>query len=416
MPSAFPPPASVHIDKTTARRFTLAHHRLWPPRQLKGKAGVLEVIQHLGCIQFDPINIVGRNPDLVLQARVKDYQPSILDELLYNERQLLDGWDKMASIYRLEEWPYFFRHMLFRRQREDPRRPSDEIQYEVLREITERGPLSSLDFDNQEKADWLWGPTKIVRAAMESLYAEGILGVHHRVNNRRYFDLIERLLPEQVLKAPDPNQSEEAYQDWHVLRRVGSMGLAFPNAGEHWYGILEVKTPQRKKIITRLVECGELLAVDIEEIPDKTYYMRAADLPTLEAVKGTTSPPLEAAIIGPLDNLIWNRKNNGWLFDFEYIWEVYKPKAKRKYGYYTLPVIYNDHFIARFDPAFDKKTRHLTIQNWWWEEGVMPDEEMQAALTRCLRDFAAYLNVETLLTGDPLSGEASLLWLKSILG
>jgi uncharacterized protein len=415
MPPTFPPPASITIDKTTARRFTLAQQHLWPPRQLKGKSGVLDYIQHIGCIQFDPINIVGRNPDLVLQARVRDYRPSMLDELLYTDRKLLDGWDKMASIYSLEDWSFFFRHKLFRRQREDPRRPSEEIRQEVLRDIKERGPLSSLDFDNQEKADWYWGPTKIVRAALESLHTEGYLGVHHRVSNRRYFDLIERLLPEQVLKTPDPNPSDEAYQDWHILRRVGSMGLVFPNAGEHWYGILEVKTPQRKEIITRLVERGELLAVDIAGIPDKIYFMRTADLPTLEAVQGTISPPLEAAIIGPLDNLIWNRKNNAWLFDFEYIWEVYKPKAKRQYGYYTLPVIYNDRFVARFDPAFDKKTRHLCIQNWWWEDGMKPDEEMQAALMRCFQDFAVYLKVESLEIGELLSRDAALRWMNAIL-
>jgi uncharacterized protein len=415
MPSAFPPPASITIDKTTARRFTLAQQHLWPSRQFKGKSGVLDYIRHVGCIQFDPINIVGRNPDLVLQARVKDYSPSMLDELLYSDRTLLDGWDKMAAIYSLEDWPYFFRYKLFQRQRENPHRPSEEIRQEVLGDIQERGPLSSLDFDNQEKADWYWGPTKIVRAALESLFSEGYLGVHHRVSNRRYFDLIERLLPEQLLTAPDPNASAEAYQDWHILRRVGSMGLVFPNAGEHWYGIIDVKTPQRKKIISRLVERGELMAVDIENIPNKTYYMRALDLPTLEAVQATQSPPLEAAIIGPLDNLIWNRKNNVWLFDFEYIWEVYKPKAQRQYGYYTLPVIYNDRFIARFDPAFDKKTRQLTLQNWWWEQGITPDEEMQAALIRCFQDFAAYLNVETLHMGELLPKDSTLRWIEAIL-
>lgn len=411
MASGFPPPASITIDKATARRFVLAHQKLWPPRQLKGKAGVREVIRHLGSIQFDPINVVGRNPDLVLQSRVQDYRPEMLDQLLYQDFQLLDGWDKMASIFSVSDWPFFFRHKKHARQSENPRRPPKELIQNVLKEIEQRGPLSSLDLDNTEKADWYWGPTKIVRAALESLFAEGYIGVHHRVNNRRYFDLIERLIPPELLETPDPNQSDEQYHDWHILRRVRSMGLAYPNAGEHWYGILGVKTPKRKQILSRLVERGDLIAVDIAEIPGKTYFMRRADLPMLEAA--TSLPPPGAAVLAPLDNLLWNRKNNGWLFDFEYIWEVYKPKAQRQYGYYTLPVIYASSFVARFDPAFDKKKRHLTIQNWWWETGVRPDKNMEAALIACFQDFLAYLNVEKLSLGESISKDSTLRWMVS---
>lgn len=412
MASSFPPPASITIDKTTARQFVLAHQKLWPPRQLKGEEGLREFIRHVGSIQFDPINVVGRNPDLVLQSRIKDYRPEMLDQLLYQDYQLLDGWDKMANIYSVDDWPYFFRYKIFRRQQDNPRRPAKDVIQNVLSEIEQRGPLSSLDLDNPEKADWYWGPTKIVRAALESLFAEGYIGVHHRVNNRRYFDLIERLLPAKLLESPDPNQSDEQYQDWHILRRVGSMGLAFPNAGEHWYGIIDVKTPQRKTIISRLVERGDLVAVDVNEIPEKTYFMRQVDLPALEAVASSSSPG--AAVLAPLDNLLWNRKNNGWLFDFEYIWEVYKPKARRQYGYYTLPVIYDTRFVARFDPAFDKKARHLTIQNWWWETGIKPDTKMEAAIMACFQDFVAYLKVEKLTLGEPISNEATLRWMKSI--
>jgi len=107
---------------------------------------------------------------------------------------------------------------------------------------------------------------------------------------------------------------------------------------------------------------------------------------------------------------------NGWLFDFEYIWEVYKPKAKRQYGYYVLPVIYGDRFIARFDPAFDKKTRHLTIQNWWWEDDVKTNEEMEGALIVCFQDFLAYLNTDAkhFEIGESIIDEDSLSWMKSI--
>ena len=415
MPPAFPPPPTITIDKTSARRFMLARHHLWPPRQLKGKEGMRQFIRHMGGIQFDPINIVGRNPDLVLQSRVRDYRPGMLDEMLYTDRQLLDGWDKMASIYSVEDWPYFARQRArMEKYHGVPEEVVMQVAADILGQIKDKGPRSSLDFKGYKKTDWFWGPTKASRAGLEGLYAMGQLGVHHRVNNRRYFDLIERLLPGELLDAPDPNQNDEQYQNWHVLRRIGAMGLVSPNAGEHWYGIIGVKTPQRKQIISRLVERGDLISVAIEEIPDKTFFMRNADIHTLEAVQNKKPPQPGAAILAPLDNLLWNRKMNGWLFDFEYIWEVYKPKAQRQYGYYVLPVIYEDRFIARFDPAFDKKTRCLTIQNWWCEEGMQPDEEMEAALITCLQDFVAYLRAEQVEIGEAIAKEASLRWMKEL--
>jgi len=409
--SAFPPPPSITIDKTTTRRFVLAHHHLWPPRQLAGKEGVRQYIRQVGSVQFDPINIVGRNPDLVLQARVMDFNLGMLDELLYEDRQLLDGWDKMASILSTEDWPYFARQ---RARMQDIFGVPSEIVMQVAPDIFEKirqdGPQSSLDFKGNEKTDWSWGPTKVSRAGLEGLYAMGKLGVHHRVNNRRYFDFIEKLLSADLLAAADPNRTDEEYENWHILRRVGAMGLVFPNAGEHWYGINGVKTPQRKRIISRLVELGELIPLAIEEIPDKVFFMRGKDQPGLEAVQQSKQPQPGAAILAPLDNLLWNRKNNSWLFDFEYIWEVYKPKAQRKYGYYVLPVIYGDRFIARFDPAFDKKTRQLTIQNWWWEQGVQPDEEMESALIACFQDFVAYLGAKEFKIGKAIAAEKSLRW------
>ena len=93
------------LTNQQARRFILARQGLWPPYELEGKSGVLSYIRRVGCIQFDPLNIVGRNPELVLQARVSDFRPAMLEELLYEDWKLLDGWDKNMSIYCVEDWP-----------------------------------------------------------------------------------------------------------------------------------------------------------------------------------------------------------------------------------------------------------------------------------------------------------------------
>ena len=331
----------------------------------------MDFVRHAGCVQFDPINVVGRNPDLVLQSRVANYRPALLEELLYTDRQLLDGWDKMAAIYLITDWPYFARRRVYMRERQDARyNLSEEIMSAVMAAVRERGPLSSIDLKRMDKVDWHWGqPVRVVRASLERLYTWGELGIHHRVGTRRVFDLIERLLPAGLLAAPDPNETDEDYQNWRVLRRVGGLGLANPSATEYWGTIwgmtLGAKSVVRRAALTRLVERGDLAAVAVEDAPKRTFFIRTADLPTLEAVQTATSPKPQAAIIGALDNFVWDRSLLRWVFDFDYVWEVYKPAAKRKYGYYVLPVICGDRFVARFDPAFDKKTRELTITNWW---------------------------------------------------
>jgi uncharacterized protein YcaQ len=400
------------INRKTARRLILACQGLYPPRDLKGKEGVLSFLDHVRSIQYDPINVVGRNPDLVLQARVKDYHPRMLDELLYEDRLLIDSWDKMASLSLVEDWPFFTRY----REKMTDRfgKPSDVVMahaQKVLDQIQREGPQSSLDFHQHEKTDWAWGPTRISRAVLEGLYKMGRLGIHHRVNNRRHYDLIEKLLPADFLNAPDPNPDLEKYQSWHVTRRIGSLGLAHINAGEHWGGILGVKSPERRKIISRGVEAGELFQVILEDLPGEQFFLRKEDLKILDQVRNSKMPK-EAAFIAPLDNLLWDRKTLNRLFEFRYKWEVYTPEKKREFGYYVLPVLFGDRFIARIDPGFDKKTRILTIKNWWWESGINPEQDMIEALVRCMKDFQIYLGAQEIKYSARLLKKGNLDWLE----
>ncbi len=407
------PAPSISISNTDARRFMLSHHCLWPPRNLGGKTGILDYIRLVGSIQFDPINVVGRNPDLVLQSRVKNYHPELLYELLYEDRTLLDGWDKVASIYLTQDRPYFDRYITrMIAHHGAPDNPPMMYVDQVLEEIREKGPLSSLDFKGNERLSWSWGQqSSMAKASLEVLYAIGKLGIHHRLNTRRYFDLIERLLSEEIIQAPAPNRTEEQYQDWHVLRRVGSLGLANPGGAEHWLGIIGVKSPERRAALWRLVENGDLIPLSVEGLPKKTLFIRTLDLPQLDAVQAEDDAEFGAAFIAPLDNMIWDRALLRWIFDYAYIWEVYKPTAQREYGYYVLPVLYGDRFVARFEPVFDKKSRELIIKNWWWESGIQTNTEMEKALLENLRAFCSYLDTSALLMSEWVVSDPSLGWI-----
>jgi len=403
MPKKDLPDPTITLSKADTRRFLLVHQRLWPPRQLKGKAGIYNFIRHVGCIQFDPINVVGRNPDLVLQSRIANYRSRLLEEMLYTDRQLLDGWDKSASIFLTTDRPYFFP------------RPGTQIldcdEQVVIQEVRERGPLSTIDIRNDDRVVGNWGqPIRLVRATFERLYARGMLGIHHRIGSRRVFAPTERLFSPELLSTSNPNETDEDYQDWHVLRRVGGLGLAHSKASEYWLGMRGVTSHVRQSTLRRLVERGALIAVAVEDVPNQTFFIRTADLSTLEFVKTQKPSQPQAALIGALDNLTWDRSLLRWIFDFDYKWEVYTPAAKYKYGYYVLPVIYRDYFVARVDLAYDKKTRELTINNWWWEVGVKPEEMMQAVLIDCFQDFLNYLGATRIQLGQKVTGEKNLCW------
>lgn len=398
------------LTREQARRFVLAHQGLWPPRELRGEGGILNFVGRVGCIQFDPLDVVGRNPDLVLQARVAGFRPAMLQSLLYETRVLVDGWDKNAAIYRVEDWPYFER----RRQavRRNPGKSPEAVRdalAAVRRAVEEGGPLSSLDLDLKGSVDWSWGPTRVGRATLESMYDWGELVIHHRVHTRKVYDFAQRHIPERILSAPDPNESEAAYHDWYVLRRIGSVGLMWNRAGDAWLGMGGIKSRERTAALARLVEEGRVVRVRVEGVKP-VLYARTEDWYALEPVLEESSPPARAAFIAPLDNLLWDRRFVKGLFDFSYTWEVYKPAAERVYGYYVLPVLYGDRFVARFEP--ERGEGELIIRNWWWEQGVTPSESMRRALLDCFDGFLGYLGAEMLRVDEGAVEGGELGWLR----
>ncbi|MEK5397548.1 winged helix-turn-helix domain-containing protein [Paenibacillus sp. FSL K6-2859] len=386
------------ITKKQARLFLLAHQKLTRGALPAGKLSIYDYVRHVGCIQYDPLNIAGHNHELVLQARVPGFTPEQAQELLYQDRLLFDGWDKNMSIYCTEDWPYFKRRREASALYHQVNEPVMAAVQQVREELIKRGPLSSLDVEGKDKVDWAWAPARLSRAALESMYFWGEIVVHHRVHTRRYYDFAERLLPHHLLNTKDPNPTDEQFHDWYVLRRIGSIGLLWNKSGDGWLGISGLKSKERAAAIQRLLQSDSLREVLVEGIK-LPLYIRSMDALTLEAVIQQESEDAEsqsgysfAAVIAPLDNLIWDRELIRQLFGFHYRWEVYKPALEREYGYYVLPLLYNDRFIARFEPVVDKKSQTLNIMNWWWEPGerLIPEMlpalgEALSALSRCVR-------------------------------
>ena len=401
----------MKITKKQARHFMLAHQNVLTPRKAKGKEGILEYIRRVGCIQFDPLNMVGNNPYLVLQSRIDDFKPEYLQELLYSDRKLLDGWDKNMAIYAIEDWPCFSRYRKDSYRRlGDESNPINKILEEVREAIALSGPLSSIDLKYDTIVDWSWAPTRASRAALESMYFWGELIIHHKIGTRKVYDFAEKHIPSEILSMADPNTTMEQYFEWNVKRRIGAIGLLWGRPSDAWLGIHWIKGKERDEALSRLLEKREVLPIEVCDIK-YPLYLRKEEMPLLDKSLNRNDFKPQTSFIAPLDNLLWDRKLIKEIFGFEYTWEVYKPVSERKYGYYVLPVLYGDKFVARFEPRLNKKTGKLEIINWWWEADIVISKEMKQALIRCFNQFLKYLGAEGIELDSKSNTVENLAWL-----
>jgi len=367
----------MKISKEDARKFLVKYQNLTEPRQLQGTGGIYEYIMKVGCIQYDPLNIIGRNTDLVLQSRVADYKPEMLEQLLYKDRLLIDGWDKMMSIYSREDWPYFN----FVREKKGieaigilgHRNSEDALSYTdvIIDSLSENGPMLPKQIKLGSVGSGRWGHRNLSSAAMDYLYHIGKIGVFKKVGVNKVYDLIENLLPDSILKQPNPFKTEQDFMKWYVYRRLGSMGMLWNKNGGGWLATLMPDKSTRQRFLDEYVADGEVKCIEVEGVSER-FYIRSGDMHLFDT--DNVKKPESLRFIAPLDNLMWDREMLTKLFDFSYTWEVYIPASKRKYGYYVIPVLYGNRFIARFEPG--KSKSHIQVKNWWWEKDVSASDDI----------------------------------------
>jgi len=396
----------IEITRKEARKFLLTYQKLYNPRQLESDEEIVRFIKKIGCIQYDPLNKIARNADLILQSRCKHYEEDILYRLLYEKRELLDGWDKNMSIWCVEDWPYFKRKRNEYISKYKVRAGEfGPVNKEIRKKIRNNGYITSKDVSGNRKVNWSWAPTDIGRAALESMYHCGELVIHHKEGTRKFYGLTKDLLPVSILNKPEPNISLDEFHDWYVKRRIGAIGLLWNKSGDAWLG-RRLKKEERSRSIKRLLEKDEITGFKIAGL-DEIFYLLKKELKILEDKEKHN----EASVIAPLDNLIWDRRLISEIFKFNYKWEVYTPMKQRKYGYYVLPVLYKERFIGRCEPIIDRKKRQLLIQNWWWEKNIKINTDMEEALIRCFKDFAKFLKVNKMSVSGNL-GRGELNWLE----
>jgi len=362
----------VKVAVEAARRFLVSRQLLAPARSLEGElTAVLEVFRRFGSIQFDPLAVAGRTHDLVLHARVKDYEPEWC-ETLYDRREIFEAYNKGLSLVPTEDFPWFRAPL----SRNSSRVLSEnaEVAEQVLDRIRAEGPLSALDFERATgpTTDWFGMPTNTVRAVLEAYAVTGVLGLARRDGNRRYYDLLERLLPAELLAHELPPGEKLRHKMLSRYRAHGLLGVAGPDIfgglgpakpDPRWPG-----HPGRTALRQELIDRGELIPVDVDGVRGKRFVVKE-DVALLQA---PPEPPPSVAFLPPFDALVWDRALLGNLFDFEYVWELFVPPAKRRWGWYVLPILFGERLVGRVEPRIDREQRSVQVLDLWWEDGFTP--------------------------------------------
>ncbi len=387
---------AVKLSVRQARRFLLRRHGLLGGYRFRGKKGALDFVRGAGCIQFDPVDVCGKNAELTLQSRVKGFTKQMLHELLYEDRALVDYPDKNQAIIPVEDWPYFERYRRAARECGAQFEHLADAERQTIAYIRENGPVSSATLPVEGRIQWHsaihwsgnWhGDHPAGRAALEQLYSTGVLIIHHKQGARKFYDLAEKHIPADILDCTDPLPDDGDNFAWRVKRRIGAVGLMWNRPSDAWLHIWGLDTQQRNAAFEKLIGTGEILPASVEGIRGELWY-RKDDMPLMEEVLSEKRFAPRCEVIAPLDPLMWDRKLIKAIFGFQYSWEIYTPEKDRKYGYYVLPVVYGDKFAGRLEAIPENGI--LRLKNFWAEDGFKPTPAFENALKDCVGRLAAF--------------------------
>lgn len=344
-----------------------------------GKNGALAAIKRLGYVQIDTINVIERAHHHILHCRVPDYRPEFLHELQSKEKSVFEFWTHALSFIPTDFYEHYLR--LMRDHQKYPSRwysgVSEKQMRALVRRIRKEGPISmrQIDEEKQEK-DHEWASRKPSKRALQFLFYAGRLVISKREGMLKHYELAERHFGWKTKpKTPTARQTIE----FRIDRALDSQGVISLVSCTH----LEAG-PVKKAFLRALesrVRKSELTRVEIEGLNEK-FYARSE---TLE--RSTEINPERIHILSPFDPLVIQRKRTRDFFGFDYLLECYVPASNRKYGYFCLPVLAGDRFVARLDLKADREKRKLLIQAWHWEKGTFNKKGMRRLIQKELERF-----------------------------
>src|SRR5215211_9204175 len=349
------------------------------------KDDVRETIRRMGVLQIDSISVVARSPYLVLWSRLGSYEPRWLDELL-SEGALFEYWSHAACFIPIEDYGLYRRLMIEGGDKTKSwmRAHHEEIEH-VMEHISENGPVRAAEFartDGKAGGWWEWKPEK---RALEHLFAAGELMISRRENFHRVYDLRERVLANALPGWEDalaPNEQE--VRRALALKAVRALGVAFARWVPDYF-----RTPKKGAagLLEELVEEGSLLRASIEDSGEPAY-VHPDNAGVAEKILSGGLQPSSTTLLSPFDPVVWDRARASELFGFDYKIEVYTPAARRRYGYYSLPILHNGALVGRLDAKAHRRQGTFEVKTIHLEPDVSVSDGLVASIADALRDCA----------------------------
>ncbi len=341
----------MQLTRAEAARVALYFQLLSRPRPKASESSILALVRALGNLQIDTINVVERSHHLVLNSRLEDYRGELLERLLL-KRRLVEYWTNVAAIIPREDYPYY----LYRwTSRADgwlhnfwlPK--NRDYLEEIRRRIPRDQPFTTEAFAKSlQRRGRGWSGSELSRA-LNILHLDGSLVIHHREGFRKFY-AARRKTPAQSL-------DEKRVIRFLITRALSSMGIA--NQREIRLPRLMPPTAYRQEI-EAMTNDTTLLTLRVEGLP-VDYYMLSDQREEIEEATGNQMEESQATLLSPFDNLIINRERAERLFGFYPRFEAYVPKAKRKYGYYCMPILLDERLVGYVDPRLDRKEGIMTF-------------------------------------------------------
>ncbi len=382
----------IATDRALARlrRFSLAAQGLLQERPFgTGRRGARNAIRHLGYLQIDSISVVERAHHHVLHSRVPGFKPSMTNELL-RDRAIYEYWSHAAAFLPIEEYRYSlpYKQAIWDGQVHWYRNPDTRLMRDILARVRSDGPLRSRDLEERRANGAGWWDWKPAKKAIEHLYMRGDLMVCDREGFEKSYDLTERVLPSDIdTRTPAPHEMAEHLLDQQLRSNafVSLKGLTYLRR------IPGLREAARGLVNERLAS-GEL------------EQLRLASGAVLVCEAGTLEQPLPRAkdrvrFLSPFDNSVIQRDRLSALFGFAYQLECYVPEAKRRYGYFSLPILYRDQFVGRMDCKAHRRAGRLEIRSLHLDHPLPDAESFLGAFSRALDGFAAFQGCETVALG-----------------
>ncbi|WP_261129775.1 winged helix-turn-helix domain-containing protein [Bacillus sp. Marseille-Q3570] len=382
------------VTKIDLRRFLLSKQALLGMEQ-PPVPDPLHMVRKLECVQLDPVSVVERNQHLVLAARIPGYDPKQLDDLLA-EGTVFEYFANAACVIPIEDFPMFEpTRVRIQSKVAESLEQLGLVVDAVIEQLKSEGPLPSRAFQSEKRVHGYWDnktpKTKETSLALNLLLDSGVIRVVRRNRTERYFDITERTLSTDVLKKTKA-MDEATARALLIEKYLRAYRVFDPRDAR--FGWQKLTAAERREEIENRVASGSVTPLQIDGVK-RQYYMLTEDLEELEKFVhgdsyGDTENPGGIIFLPPLDNLLWSRDRIKDLFDFDYKWEIYTPRAKRKYGPYAMPILCEDRLIGRMDPQIDRKNEVLIVRLLQLEPWVEKTTELRSSLREALEKFARF--------------------------